>query len=376
VSKAGIIGQGETAGESLAMVAPASERPRIVIAAGGTAGHVAPALAVAQVLRERGAEVLFIGGDRAEAKLIPAAGFPLYGLSVEGLSRKHPLRALRALVRAAAAARRARGLLSAIAPRAVMGGGGYVGGSAGLAALSLRIPLVLTEADSQLGLANRVLARGARRVCLSFPIADRGGTRYRVTGRPMPFAGGARELARARFGIAQDADCVLVFGGSLGARSINAAAAGLAASPWHVLHVSGSRDYPALRARSRGGRYDLRSYLELEEFAWALSAADLVVARAGSSVLEIAAHGLPAILVPYPHATADHQLRNAHFMQAAGAAVVVPDQELSGARLAEEVASLLGDRARMTAMAQAARRLARPRAAEDVAQELIEAARV
>jgi UDP-N-acetylglucosamine--N-acetylmuramyl-(pentapeptide) pyrophosphoryl-undecaprenol N-acetylglucosamine transferase len=374
VSKASIIGEGEVLGES-PFTGPPADGLRIVIAAGGTAGHVAPALAVGQALRGRGAEVVFIGGDRAEAELVPAAGFPLQELSVEGLSREHPLRALRAIVRAAPATTRARRLLSAIAPGAVMGGGGYVAGSAGLAALSLRIPLVLTEADSQLGLANRVLARGARRVCLSFPIADRRGARYRVTGRPMAFGGGARELARARFGIAQDEDCVLVFGGSLGARSINAAAAGLAERPWHVLHVCGSRDYPELASRPRGARYDLREYLELEEFAWALSAADVVVARAGSSVLEIAAHGLPAILVPYPHAAADHQLRNARFMQAAGAAVVVPDQELSGARLAHEVSSLLGDRARMTGMAHAARQLARPRAAQEVAQELMEAAR-
>jgi UDP-N-acetylglucosamine--N-acetylmuramyl-(pentapeptide) pyrophosphoryl-undecaprenol N-acetylglucosamine transferase len=350
--------------------------PRIVIAAGGTAGHVAPALAVARALRDEGADVVFIGGDRAEASLVPAAGFALHRLALEGVSRTNPLRALRALGLAGVAVLGARDLLRTIAPRAVLGGGGYVAAPAGLAALSLRIPLVLTEADSHLGLANRVLAGGARRVCLSFPVAGREGGRYRLTGRPIAFGGGAREAARARFGVSDDEDCVLVFGGSLGARTINSAAAdGLSEAHCHVLHLSGARDYSDLADRPLRRGYDLRPYLELEEFAWALSAADLVVARAGSSVLEIAAHGLPAILVPYPHAAADHQVANARFMEAAGAAVVIPDADLSGARLAKEVAELLSDRSRLATMAHAARRLARPRAAHEVAGELLEAAR-
>ncbi len=140
-----------------------------MIAAGGTAGHVVPALAVADALRAEGVEVAFVGGARAEAELVPAAGFPLYALPVEGLSRTRPLRALRALALAGAALPRARALLAKLAPDVVMGGGGYVAGPVGLAALSLRIPLVLTEADSHLGLTNRVLAPFARRVCLSFP---------------------------------------------------------------------------------------------------------------------------------------------------------------------------------------------------------------
>ncbi|MBA3809779.1 MAG: glycosyltransferase, partial [Solirubrobacterales bacterium] len=157
---------------------------RIVIAAGGTAGHVVPALAVADALRAEGAEVQFIGGERAEAQLVPAAGYPLHQISVQGLSRTNPLRALRALALAAKAVGRARGLLRDLAPDAVLGGGGYVAGPVGLAAVSLRIPLVLSEADSHLGLTNRMLARFARRVCLAFPIAGRAGPRYRVTGRP------------------------------------------------------------------------------------------------------------------------------------------------------------------------------------------------
>jgi UDP-N-acetylglucosamine--N-acetylmuramyl-(pentapeptide) pyrophosphoryl-undecaprenol N-acetylglucosamine transferase len=351
---------------------------RVAIAAGGTAGHVAPALAVAQRLRERGTAVSFIGGARAEAEMVPAAGFELHRLDLEGLSRTNPAHAARAALRAGAASVRARSLLRALGARAVLGAGGYASGPVGLAALSLRLPLVLTEADSRLGLANRLLAPGARRVCLAFPIAGREGSRYRVTGRPVPFLGGNHMQARARFGVPAERTCIVVFGGSLGARSINEAALhGLGGGDWHVLHIAGRRDYRALADElTRGGRrtgYDLREYLSLEELAWALSAADLVVARAGGSVLEIAAHGVPAILVPYPGAAGEHQLHNARFVEAAGAAVVVPDAELGPERLRAEVGSLLGDAERMAALAASARALARPRAADEVADELLEA---
>ncbi|HWW91615.1 MAG TPA: undecaprenyldiphospho-muramoylpentapeptide beta-N-acetylglucosaminyltransferase [Solirubrobacteraceae bacterium] len=348
---------------------------RIVIAAGGTAGHVVPALAVAEALRAEGAEVAFIGGERAEAQLVPAAGFPLQEISVEALSRSNPLRAMRALGRAARSVPQARTLLRDLAADAVMGGGGYVAGPVGLAAASLRIPLVLTEADSHLGLTNRLLAPFARRVCLAFPVPGRDRPRYRVTGRPVAPAQLDRAGARERLGIGAEETCVLVFGGSLGARSINLAAAeAFADAPFHVVHVSGRRDYAELRARSLPPGYDLRDYLAPPEFAGALSAADLVLARAGGSVFEIAAHGLPAILVPYPRASADHQSANARWMAQAGAAVVIPDAQLSAARLANEVAGLLADRHRLATMAAAASSLARPHAAREVAGELLEAA--
>jgi len=337
---------------------------------------VVPALAVADALRAEGAEVAFIGGGRAEAELVPAAGFELRTITVAGLSRGNPLQALRALSLAVVAVRRARSLLRALAPDAVMGGGGYVAGPVGVAALSMRIPLVLTEADSHLGLTNRLLAPFARRVCLAFALPGRDGRRYRVTGRPVAPHEHDRAAARARFGVQPDATCVLVFGGSLGARSINLAAVeAFSGAPFHVLHVSGRRDHPELAARQLPLDYDLREYLPLGDFADALAAADLVVARSGGSVFEIAAYGLPAVLVPYPHAAADHQRANARWMADAGAAVVIDDAELTARRLGGEVADLLADRRRLAAMAAAARGLARPDAARDVAQELLEAAR-
>jgi UDP-N-acetylglucosamine--N-acetylmuramyl-(pentapeptide) pyrophosphoryl-undecaprenol N-acetylglucosamine transferase len=360
-----------------------AEPKRIVIAAGGTAGHVVPALAVADALRADGGEVSFIGGDRAEAQLVPAAGYRLERLRLEGLSRSNPLRALKALMLAALALPRAWALLGRLAPDAVMGGGGYVAGPVGVAALARRIPLVLTEADSHLGLTNRALAPFARRVCLAFPLAGREGPRYLLSGRPVPAVAHDRAAARERFGIEPRQTCVLVFGGSLGARSINQAAVdGLADAPYRVLHVAGVRDYPELRRRIQAGAhddgersgYDLREYLELEAFTDALAAADLVVARAGGSVFEIAAHGLPAILIPYPHASADHQSANARWMSDAGAAVSIPDGELSAAGLRAQVDELLGDRERLARMGEASRSLARTDAAGEVARELLEAA--
>ncbi len=346
-----------------------------MIAAGGTAGHVVPALAVADALRARGAEVIFIGGERAEAELVPAAGYELHTISVTGLPRGNPLAALRALVQAGRAFLRTRRLLGRLRPHAVMGGGGYVAGPVGLAAVTRRIPLVLTEADSHLGLTNRVLAPFARRVCLAFPIAGRSGRRYRVTGRPIPPVQDDRAGARTRLGVGPGETCVLVFGGSLGAHSINLAALeAFAEAGFHVLHVCGRRDFPELAPRPRPVGYDLREYLELADFADALAAADLVVARAGGSVFEIVAHGRPAILVPYPHAAADHQSANARWMVQGGAAVAIPDGELNAARLARETAALLADPLRLRAMAAAARRLARPDAASDIADELMEAA--
>jgi UDP-N-acetylglucosamine--N-acetylmuramyl-(pentapeptide) pyrophosphoryl-undecaprenol N-acetylglucosamine transferase len=342
-----------------------------VIAAGGTAGHVVPALAIAAALRAEGAQVVFAGGERAEAQLVPAAGYPLEPLRVEGISRSNPLKAARAVVRAAGAVGAARKILDRHGADAVLGGGGYVAGPVGLAALTKRIPVVLTEADSHLGLTNRLLAPRARRVCLAFPIAGREGERYLVTGRPVPPTVEDREGARAAFGIPPDATCVLVFGGSLGARSINLAAVeAFADAPFHVLHIPGRRDFAELS--EPGPHYHLREYVD--PFGSALAAADVAVARAGGSVFELAQYGLPAVLIPYPHASADHQTANARWMADAGAATILADAELTPQRLRAEVDALVGAPERLRAMAEASRALARPDAASVVAREVLAAA--
>jgi UDP-N-acetylglucosamine--N-acetylmuramyl-(pentapeptide) pyrophosphoryl-undecaprenol N-acetylglucosamine transferase len=174
--------------------------------------------------------------------------------------------------------------------------------------------------------------------------------------------------------VGEGEDLVLVFGGSLGARSINEAAIdAFAGARFRVLHAAGERDFADLEAPRAG--YDLRPYLPGRAFSHALLASDLVVARAGGSIFEVCAHGRPAVLVPYPHASADHQTTNARWMADAGAAVIVPDAELTGPRLAREVAALLADRGRLTAMARASAGLARPRAAAEIADEVLAAAR-
>lgn len=343
-----------------------------------------PALAVADALVERGAEVSFAGTrERAEAELVPAAGYEIDFLAVRGIDRKNPIKAAAALARAGAAVRVARRLLRERHADVVMGGGGYVAAPVGAAALSLRLPIVLTEADSHLGLANRLLARRAHRVCLAFPIPGREGELYRLTGRPVPAAilGADRAAARDRFDIPADAQAVLIFGGSLGALTINRAAAaafapGGEAGPrdFHVLHIAGSRDYPELAERLAGAeRYTLLEYEP--SLGDALAACDLVLARSGGSVFELTAAGKPAVLVPYPYASARHQHANAAWMESAGAARVVEDADLTPARLAAELAELLADRERLAQMAAAALALAKPDAAERIADEVLGALR-
>jgi UDP-N-acetylglucosamine--N-acetylmuramyl-(pentapeptide) pyrophosphoryl-undecaprenol N-acetylglucosamine transferase len=347
---------------------------------------VVPALAVADALRDRGAEVSFLGTrERLEARLVPQAGYELDFLRLRGLDRGSPLRAARALALAAGAMPAARAALRRRRPDAVMGGGGYVAGPAGVAALSAGLPLVLTEADRHMGLANRLLSGRARRVCLAFPIPGRDGERYLVTGRPVPSAIGRadRAAARDRFGIEAER-CLLVFGGSQGARSLNVCAldAFLGDGPaardrdYHVLQIAGARDYPLARERldaAEGAeRYTLLEYEPT--LADALAACDLVLARAGASVFELAAAGRPAILVPYPHAAARHQHANAAWMAEAGAAIVLEESDLDGPRLADTVSDLFADSRRLRRMADASRARARPDAAERVAEEVLAAA--
>jgi UDP-N-acetylglucosamine--N-acetylmuramyl-(pentapeptide) pyrophosphoryl-undecaprenol N-acetylglucosamine transferase len=341
-------------------------------------------MAVADELRASGAEVSFLGTrERIEAELVPAAGYEIDFVKVRGIDRRNPLRAARAGAEALGAVGAARKVLRRRGADVVMGGGGYVAGPAGLAATLTRTPLVLTEADSHLGLANRLLARRARRVCLAFPLPGREGEPYLVTGRPVPRAvlEGDRETARERFGIAAEARCLLVFGGSQGARSINLAAFEAFAErdgrDFDVIHIAGTRDFPELEPRLAaapgGDRYTLLPYEP--DLGDALAAADLVLARSGGSIFEVVAVGRPAILVPFPYATGDHQTANAEWMRSAGAASVIPDAELSAERLQAEVASVLESASRLEAMATAARALAKPDAARQIADQILEAAR-
>ena len=338
-----------------------------LIAAGGTAGHVLPALAVAEALRSRGANVAF--ASNADSRLVREAGFELDLFRVEGFPRRPGIALARALGAAALALPACVRIIRRRRPDVVLGGGGYVAGPMVAAAGTLRIPAALTEADAHLGLANKLAAPFARRVFLAFPIEGLDAPKYRVVGRPIRARSRPilRTEARVQFDLPETGPVVLVFGGSQGARRLNEAAVEAFADEGPaVLHLSGERDYDSLAIRVQRPDYRLLPFTD--DFGAALSAADLVVARAGGSVWEVAAAGKPALLVPYPHATADHQTKNARYFERGGGAVVVPEGELD---LRRNVESLLRDPARLEQMGQAILRLARPNAADEIAGELI-----
>jgi len=347
------------------------QSPRCLIAAGGTAGHVLPALAVAEALVARGAQVAF--ASNTESRHVREAGFELDVFRVEGFPRKVSLALARALGEAALAVPAAARILRRRRPDVVLGGGGYVAGPMVLAAGLMRIPAALTEADAQLGLANRLAGPFARRVFLAFPIEGVEGEKYEVVGRPIPKRSQPADRGEGRrlFELPAEGPVVLVFGGSQGARRLNEAALeAFAADGPAILHLAGERDYPELAPRV--SRPDYRLLPFTDDFGAALAAADLVVSRAGGSVWEIAAAGRPALLVPYPHATADHQTKNARYFEEGGGAVVAPEEKLD---LRRQVTELLADPVRLETMGKAMRSLARPEAADVIAQELIALAR-
>ncbi len=353
---------------------------RIAIAAGGTAGHIMPALALAEELRSRGNEVSFIGvGGRAGSGIPAQHGYAEDHVPLRGFDRRLSLRNVGAVVQAALAVPRMMGVLRRRKVDVVVGGGGYMAGPAAIAGRLTRRRVVLMEADSRLGLANRLGAPFARRVALAFPIAGRTGRKYVVTGRPVSrvVRDATRAEGRRTLGLDPTGTCVLVAGGSQGAQSINEAALGAFCPnpPFDVVHVAGARNEAAVRAQvdstGCGPRYHVFGFLS--DFPAAVAAADLVISRSGGSVFELAAIGRPSILVPYPHATADHQTGNAQWLADAGAAIVLRDDECTADRLKEIVGALLIDRHRLEAMGEAARRAARPDAAERIA-DMVEAA--
>jgi len=347
-----------------------SSQLRCVIAAGGTAGHVLPSLAIAEALRKRGVSVSFAGSpDRIEARLVPEAGYEFDPFRISGLPRRPGPAQLRAVFLAGRAPRACARILAARRPDVVLGGGGYVAGPMVYAAWRKRIPAALTEADAHLGLANRIAAPFARRVFLAYPVPAREGSRYRVVGRPVrPVDEVSQAEARRRFDLPEEGPVVLVFGGSQGAQALN----DLAVEAWGtegpaVLHLCGERYAEELIGRDLRSDYRLLPWTD--DFAAALAASDLVVARAGGSVWEVAAAGKPAVLVPSPNVTADHQTKNARHFEAAGGAVVVPEPDL--AQVPAVVAELLLADGRLAQMGEAMQRAARPDAADVIAEELI-----
>jgi UDP-N-acetylglucosamine--N-acetylmuramyl-(pentapeptide) pyrophosphoryl-undecaprenol N-acetylglucosamine transferase len=362
---------------------------RILIAGGGTAGHVFPAIAVARRLAADGHEVRFAGTSAGqEARLVPAAGFELAEVEASPLVRRVSFRAAAAPLVALRSVRRCAPLVEGA--DVVLGMGGYVSVPVALAALRGRRPLVVHEQNAVPGLANRTLARPARVVAVAFAEASRAFPRRArtvVTGNPV------RDVVAAvpanRDGLAKEAAheleldperrTVVVFGGSQGALHVNRAlvdaARRLRRSDLQILLLSGPAHAEAVgSALGSSARVPVRVVPFLERMELAYAIADLVVARAGATtVAEVAVCGIPSVLIPYPYATGRHQEANARALQRGGGASVLLDDELDGAVLAERVGALLDDEDRLRAMGERARAWSRPDAAEAVAGLVLEA---
>jgi UDP-N-acetylglucosamine--N-acetylmuramyl-(pentapeptide) pyrophosphoryl-undecaprenol N-acetylglucosamine transferase len=346
----------------------------ILIMAGGTGGHVFPALALARLLREQSLEVLWLGTRRGlESRVIPAEGIPIEWLSVAGLRGKGalawlaaPFRLTRALLQALAVMRRHQ-------PLVVVGLGGFVTGPGGLAAWLTRRPLLIHEQNAIAGFTNRVLAHLARQVLEAFPGSFGRDVHARVIGNPVRADISALPPPAVRFAGRTGAVRILVIGGSQGATRLNAVVpfALKRLSGWlsfDVRHQAGERWLEAGRASyaQAGVRADVRPFIEdmSEAYGWA----DLVICRSGAlTVSELAAVGVAAILVPFPNAVDDHQAHNAQYLVREGAAVLIPDRELTEERLANELQRLGAGRGKLLAMAERARSLAKPAAADELA---------
>jgi UDP-N-acetylglucosamine--N-acetylmuramyl-(pentapeptide) pyrophosphoryl-undecaprenol N-acetylglucosamine transferase len=366
---------------------------KAIIAGGGTAGHVFPAMAVARKLvDEHGAEVTFLGTAAGqEARLVPAAGFHLVETQAKPLLRKASLATLRAPFVALASVRRCRPLVREA--DVVLGMGGYVSGPAVIAAWRTGTPVVLHEQNAVPGLANRLFSRVARVTALSFAEAGRALPRRavrEVTGNPIRDVVAAVPAERERLAKEAQTDLdldpeqrtVVIFGGSQGALHIDRAAVGAAVllrdrADLQILLLTGVAHHEAIvRGLPDGADLRIRALPFLDRMELAYSVADLVVARAGATTIaEVAACGIPSLLIPYPYATADHQEANARALQAAGGASVMLDDQLTAESLAERIEALVDHEERLRAMSDRASAWARPQAASAVANLVVRAAR-
>ena len=354
-------------------------RGGILIAGGGTAGHVLPGLAVAAALVERGVvasrtDVHLVGSRRGvEVDLVPGAGFGLTVLGGRGIQRRLTPVNVVALMGLLVGFLRAFLLLVRVRPRVVLSLGGYASIPCGLAAVVLRVPLVVAEQNAVPGAANRLLGRFARACAVSF--ADTALPRPDLTGNPVRAAirsaVGSRSEARDRIGV-DDRPLLVAFGGSLGARRINRAMAnfveGWSGAPLVVHHVVGDRGWvTGEMATVVPAEVEYSAVAYEHDMPTLLAAADLVVCRSGAtSVAELAVLGIPSILVPLPGAPGDHQTANARHLAGTGGAVLLPDADLDGSALEEVLGELLSDAGRREVMAEAARSVAIPDAADRV----------
>lgn len=366
---------------------------RVAIAAGGTAGHINPALALAEELAARGHQVEFFGQPKKlESTLVPQAGFPFNPIDVTGFDRSRPWTLVSALWRMRAAQKTIGRHFGSERPDVAVGFGAYI-------ELPLinwchvqGIPCVIHEQNSVPGLANKTSAAKVKTVCVSLPVAIdafRGkvgpDTQIVVTGNPVRQSVIRADRAQGRrdLGIPEDATMLLVFGGSLGARHLNQGVAALKSKllsrrDLYVIHSTGKGEYDSVvqelaLTQEESARWRVMPYID--RMGEALAAADLVLSRAGaSSVAEIAALAVPSVLVPYPFATADHQTTNARYLVDAGAAVLLPDEKIDTPEFEDDLLGLVDDPARRQAMRDAARGLAQDKAALALADQVESAA--
>ena len=371
------------------------DRLNVAIAAGGTAGHINPALALAEELVARGHEVTFYGQEhKLEGRLVPEAGYPFSRIVVTGIDRSRPWTAISALVRMKKAERVLdRSFAQEGKPDVAVGFGAYVEMPLLRWCAKHDVPYVIHEQNSVPGLANRTCARDASVVAVALPGA-RGpfeehigaNTSLIVTGNPVrsSVVQASREKGRECFGVGEDQTMLLVFGGSLGARHVNEAIARLkdellARPELHVVHSTGCELYDEVCASlnltdEQAAHWQILPYID--NMGEALAAADLVVSRSGaSSIAEIAALAVPAVLVPYPLATGDHQTTNARYLVDCGAALLVADDDLDAPVFGESLCELVDDAHKREVMQQAARSLAQDRAASALADQVEMASR-
>jgi UDP-N-acetylglucosamine--N-acetylmuramyl-(pentapeptide) pyrophosphoryl-undecaprenol N-acetylglucosamine transferase len=356
-------------------------RPILIMAA-GTGGHVFPALALARLLREQSLEVIWLGTERGlESRVIPAEGIPIERLSIGGLRGKGALAWLAAPFRLGHALLQALAIMRRYQPSVVVGLGGFVTGPGGVAAWLTHRPLLIHEQNAIAGFTNRCLAHLARQVLEAFPNSFGRDVHSKVIGNPVRADISAVPPPSVRFAGRTGPVRILVIGGSQGAARLNAVVpfALKRLSSWlafDVRHQAGERWIDAGRASyaQAGVRADVRPFIEdmSEAYAWA----DLVICRSGAlTVSELAAVGVASILVPFPNAVDDHQAYNAQYLVREGAAVLISDRELTAERLAAELQRLCAGRGKLLAMAERARLLAKPRAADELAASCLELAR-
>jgi UDP-N-acetylglucosamine--N-acetylmuramyl-(pentapeptide) pyrophosphoryl-undecaprenol N-acetylglucosamine transferase len=334
----------------------------VLIMAGGTGGHVFPALAVAKVLRERGVPVVWLGVPGSmESRLVPAQGFPIEWVRVAGIRGKGAMAWLLAPWRILKAVTQATRVLRRLRPRAVLGAGGYVSGPGGIAAWLLRIPLLIHEQNAIAGLTNRWLARIATQVLEAFPGSFAPRVQARTIGNPVRADIAALPVPAQRFAERGGPSRLLVLGGSQGAQKLNAVVPQALARLAHAIrpqvrHQTGERGLEAARAAYAEARVEAEVLPFIDDMAAAYAWADLAVCRAGAmTVAELQAAGLGAIFVPFALATDDHQTKNAEALVRVGAARLIQERDLTPESLADAVGAVIGDRACLLKMAEAAR---------------------